>query len=160
MSPGFGVVLTGGQRLFDDASLRLAKGRRILDPRSGSHSCLVRWVFGTRLGSIDSPNWQYIIVYSTYIPRVYILYIYIYASIALVFFVLYVSMLRPSFAETRHLHFAKTEWNENSEFLWNQPLETLQADVTSSCVLGNLIRNRQKIVQKSLELYVSIHQKQ
>ena len=28
---GLGGLLTGGQRLFDDASLRLAKGRRLLD---------------------------------------------------------------------------------------------------------------------------------
>ena len=50
--------LTGGQRLFDDASLRLAKGRRLLDPIEAE---VLR--FGTSL-----------VVYSRYIPRVYIIY--------------------------------------------------------------------------------------
>lgn len=42
--------LAGGQRLFDDASLRLAKGRRLLDPDAEVLG------FGTKLGSIQSPN--------------------------------------------------------------------------------------------------------
>ena len=69
--------------------------------------------------------------------RIAHIYIYIYTKCILYEFIwyknilpgfwgLYTNMLRPSFAETRHLRFTKAEWNENSEFpmksaTWNSP---------------------------------------
>lgn len=59
--------LAGGQRLFDDASLRLAKGRRLLEPCGGF------WGLAQSLVAY-SHRIERCIVYSRYIPRVYIIY--------------------------------------------------------------------------------------